>query len=290
MVTWLAYFARCRAACPAEFPPPTTNTGLPGHCLGFVGAGTVEHPGTEQRLQPRDLQAPVGHAGGDDHCPGPDLAAVFQPHHAQSFVGCQPRGRVAVDEVRAEPPCLLVGPPGQFHAADPAREPQIVPDPRAGPSLAAERLRLHQRGGKPFRGSIHRGGQTRRPSAHDGHIVGMRGGPHVEAERLGHLGVARIHQDDAVVQRHHRPGRLGHTQPLQHLAAFVGVTGVEAERHAGAVQNVADLVGTWLRADSPSPITVTASNRPPCSRHHSSSDSVTARWNCSSGDQAGLGR
>jgi hypothetical protein len=37
-------------------------------------------------------------------------------------------------------------------------------------------------------------------------------------------------------------------------------------------------------------MTVTASNRPPRWRHHSSSDSVMARWNCSSGDHLGLTR
>jgi hypothetical protein len=47
---------------------------------------------------------------------------------------------------------------------------------------------------------------------------------------------------------------------------------------------------SWTRAEGSSPITVTNSDRLPCSRHHSSSDPVITRWNCSSGDHTGLFR
>ena len=39
-LTWDAYLARCRAACPAEFAPPTTATGRPVR----AGASTPAAP------------------------------------------------------------------------------------------------------------------------------------------------------------------------------------------------------------------------------------------------------
>jgi hypothetical protein len=167
------------------------------------------------------------------------------------FPGGQRGGRVAVDKVRAEPPRLLIGPPGQFRSADAARESEVVPDPGARPGLAAERFQLQQHGGQALRGRVHRGGQAGGPGSHDDQVIGRTGRAHVDSERLGDLGVARIHEHDAVEQRHHRPGGPVDAQPRERLAAFGGVAAVETERNAVAGQDVADLVGPdrWLFPD-----------------------------------------
>jgi len=137
---------------------------------------------------------------------------------------------------------LLEGAPSQFCPADPAREPEVVPDPRAGPGLAAERLPLQHRGARPLRRPVHGRGQARRAGAHDHHVIGQPGRPDCVSQRFGHLGVGRVHEHSAGVERHHRPGGPGHAQLLKHGPALLGVAAQEAERDVVTAQQVADLV------------------------------------------------
>ena len=51
-------------------------------------------------------------------------------------------------------------------------------------------------------------------------------------------------RSELLVQRHHRPGRLPHTQPSQCLPPLLRVARVEGERDTVAGQHIADLVGS----------------------------------------------
>src|SRR4029453_11794152 len=109
-VTEAAYLARCRAARPAELPPPTTNTCWPSRALASAPAAPSNTP---------------------------------TPRHPRPAVDAQPGGLLGQDQVGPEQPGLLERPVGQIAAAHPAGEAEVVADHRAGPGLPARPLPLH---------------------------------------------------------------------------------------------------------------------------------------------------
>jgi hypothetical protein len=60
----------------------------------------VEHSGPGQRVERRDPQAPVGHAGGDDHRPAADLAPTGHGDRELRALGPQPDSRVVLGHLR----------------------------------------------------------------------------------------------------------------------------------------------------------------------------------------------
>ena len=65
------------------------------HGPGLGAGGAVEHPGADQRLQPRHPEPPPRHPGGDDHRLGRDLAPVRERDQAPAPSARSPAARWA---------------------------------------------------------------------------------------------------------------------------------------------------------------------------------------------------
>src|SRR6185312_13906834 len=73
-------------------------------------------------------------------------------------------------EVRPEHPGLLIAALRELGAADPAGEPEVVADQRAGPGLPADRLLLDDQGGQALGRPVHRGREAGRTAADDEYV------------------------------------------------------------------------------------------------------------------------
>ena len=243
-VTRPAYLDKCTAAWPAELPPPTHEDRLAGEGLGFRHPRPVEDPRSDQRLQCRHLQAPVGHASGDDDRPGVHLGAVAEGHHPAIPLCPQRRGGAAVDDVGPEQHRLFKGAGGQLGAADAPGEPEVVPDHGARTRLTAQRFAFHQGGPQPLGTRVDGGRQPRRSASHDDHVVGDGGRADSCPERLGHVPVARVDQHPSIEHDHDRQPLPARLRVRQCRSARLRLAGVEPVRHVVALQQVPDLVGT----------------------------------------------
>src|SRR4051794_9196550 len=118
-VTGRAYTARCSAARPAEFAPPTSTT----VARRLRRRGAVEDAAADEPLDAGGLQVAVGDAGGDDA-----RAAAEPAVAAEAQLEGAVRARSGVDdldadhELGAEARCLLVRAAGQLCAGDALRE------------------------------------------------------------------------------------------------------------------------------------------------------------------------
>ena len=235
--------------------PGEVDRGLPGgvgatyhedlavlHGLGLGGGSAVEHSGSGQRVERRDAQAPVGHAGGDDHRPAADLGPAGQGDRELRALSPQAGSRVAIHVLRAEVPGLRVGPHGQVSAAHPGREAEVVADQRARAGLAADRFRLQDHGGQTLRRAVHRRGQASRARPDHGHVVAPLPRLSLHADRLGHLRVRRVGKDPAVEQHHRGPGAPGRPGLPEQALPLRAPGVVEAERDAVAPEQLAELV------------------------------------------------
>src|SRR5919198_6646143 len=142
MVTRPAYRLKWRAAWPAEVPPADHVDLLAGVGARLRHRGAIEHAGAEEGVEPRDNQAPVRDAGGDNHRTGARLAAVRQRQHVAAGPRAQPRDLPRVEEARAEDPGLLVGPLRELRSTDTAGKAKVVANQGARARLAAYRFSL----------------------------------------------------------------------------------------------------------------------------------------------------
>ena len=162
MLTCAACFARYSAAWPAELPPPTTYDVRARAGLGLADRRAVVDARADERLDLGHAEAAVLDAGGEhdgaarrSRCRRRPLITWWSPSVRS------PRHVLHQQEVGAEHPGLLVRALRELGPADPAREAEVVADPRARPGLAADRLALdHERVEALGRG-VHRGRRAR---------------------------------------------------------------------------------------------------------------------------------
>ena len=119
----------------------------------------------------RRLQPPEGHAGGEE-----DGMSRHRRLIIETELPVPPLHRQALDvaggqNLHAEALGLGHGPLGEVASAQAFGEPGVVLDLGAVPRLTAGNLLLDHDGADPFRGGIHRGGQSRRPAADDEQVV-----------------------------------------------------------------------------------------------------------------------
>jgi hypothetical protein len=117
---------------------------------------------------------------------------------------------------------------GQVLPGDAHREAEVVLDARARSGLAARRAGLEHQHVEPLGGRVDRGGQPGRPRAHHHEVVHVPVlGRAIEAERGGHLRVARVaHGPVAAPAHHHRDLRGADPEVLEqrvHLAVALHV-------------------------------------------------------------------
>jgi hypothetical protein len=86
-LTRAAYLARCRAACPAELAPPTTNTSSPATAGAITPRCAVEHPCAGESVQLGNLEMAVGNTGRENHRSSGHLAPVPQSEHLLAAIG-----------------------------------------------------------------------------------------------------------------------------------------------------------------------------------------------------------
>src|ERR1700730_10194774 len=183
---------------------------FPAHHLRLHCRRSVEHSSADQRLEATHTEASVRHACCNDDGTASDFTTVLQSEDAYRPVLRQRSGRIAVDEVRSKDPGLPICSPGELRTADSAGEPKVVPDERAGPRLAAERLPLEQCGRQAFCGTIHRRGKSSWAGPSDDYVICALAWPDVDTQRGCHLQVGGIDQHHTVVEGHN--GSLGSLQ------------------------------------------------------------------------------
>ena len=132
---------------------------------GVVDAAALELGDT------RDLQPAVLHAAGDDHGPGGDVVVVVEPDLEPVRVARQSGHRPRRDEPRPELDRLQHRRPGQLAAGDPAREAEVVLDPRRRAGLPSQRDVLDDDDIESLGGPVDGGGQAGRPGADDQEIA-----------------------------------------------------------------------------------------------------------------------
>jgi hypothetical protein len=71
-------------------PPPTLTTGSPGLIWSWAASGVQNTPGALESVQAGRVELAVGHAGGDDHGTGGELASVVETDDVVVVVSGEP--------------------------------------------------------------------------------------------------------------------------------------------------------------------------------------------------------
>ena len=145
------------------------------------------------------------------------------------------------DDVRSHQPRLLARALHQNAAVDAVRKPGIVPDQRARAGLPAGDLLLEQHRVEPLGGRVDRRGETGRPGSDDRDLAGVDVVRHVDADRAGEIGQARVDDGLPVVADHHRQTARVEPGLVQQAAPGVALDRIEPERHAEPRHHVAQL-------------------------------------------------
>ena len=136
-----AYFARCRAACPAELPPPTTCTGAPFMARRLRDGGTVEDTCADEVLSARTPSRRQSTPVAIRPCARTPRARRTSRTRARRRRPREPARASGRSEVGAEHPRLVAGAEHEV-AADPVRETRVVADESARAGLSPDRLTL----------------------------------------------------------------------------------------------------------------------------------------------------
>src|SRR6202048_1765312 len=156
-VTWQLRDAKNRAACPAELAPPTTVTGSVRQALASSSVAAVDSRSFE--VYPAvQRQRFVVRASSDQHGAGLDGGAVTEHHTQVLTAGVQVDHPTRAGKLGTEFHRLQGRPLGQFLAAEPGGETEIVLDAGAGGGLPADAGRVQDNGVQTFRGTVNGGG------------------------------------------------------------------------------------------------------------------------------------
>ena len=193
--------------------------------------------------------------------PGPDRSVFLEGDHP--FVAVEREtGDLSHDqELGAERDRLVLRARRQVRPADPAGEPEIVPDHRARPRLPARCLGLDHERAQPVRGGVDGGSETGRARPGDDEIVEPTIGLDVTAEHLGDLGVRRI--SERLVAEDHGGQLASVPQLVQHPPALIGIVGQELAGDGVARGQIKEL----LTARRPA-LAHDTNHRRPEIRHH----------------------
>src|SRR4051794_13212154 len=127
---------------------------LTSHRWRLRRSRAVEDTCTDQALERRNVQTAVVDASRDHDRSGMHHTATGEVDHALCAACRQSRRALHEDELRSKKQGLLPGTKGEFTAADPTLEAEVVADHRAGSGLAADRLWLDDQRAEAFRGAV----------------------------------------------------------------------------------------------------------------------------------------
>ena len=191
-----------------------------------VGRRVVD-AGALEALEVLDGQPPVARAGGDDHRPGGDLAAVGEDDDVKARLAAQAGHFTGGVQPGAEPHRLNGGPPGESFAGDAVRKPRVVLDPRARAGLAADRHGVQRDRAQALRRAVDRGGEPGRAAADDDQIEHVARGrverqPEVLGERRRRGAAQGLRGGD-----HRRDVLRGEPHAREQLVDVLGVLDVD---------------------------------------------------------------
>ena len=136
---------------------------------GVAACRTVVDTGADESIDRIDLEAPPLHAHRENDRPRPEnVASIQRDGHVGRVDGFDPAGH---DDLSAQPLRLLQRPAREFVPGDAVWEPRVVLDPGRGAGLPARGEGLDQPRLQALGGAVDRRRQTRRPAAHDHHVV-----------------------------------------------------------------------------------------------------------------------
>ena len=187
MVTLLARADRKTAAWPGGVRAADHGDVLVRARLRLDQRRAVVDPAARQRLDARRVEAPVGHARGDQHGVAGELGAAREPDDALRPARLERLHLPHGEQLGPEAARLVVRAAGEVGARQAVREAEVVLDPRALPGLAARRGALDEHGPQPLRGAVDRGGEPGRAAADDHEVVEVEHGARGEAEPVGEL-------------------------------------------------------------------------------------------------------
>src|ERR687891_426132 len=144
--------------------------------LGVRAREAVEDADTVELLERGYAQPAIGDPHCEDHAARLDLRAVGGLEHVSARALAQAGDLAHEEERRAEDPRLLVCAGRKLAAGDAALEAEVVPDPRARASLAADRRPLDDDRPETFRRRIDSGGEACRAGTDDGYVEALRVG------------------------------------------------------------------------------------------------------------------
>ena len=167
----------------------------------------IVHARGLELVQVRDRELAIAGAAGDDHRAGADASVVgeLQGEAAVGRIGREAHRFGRDRHLGSELERLIIGARHQRDAGDFRRKAEVVLDARRGAGLAAEGATVERHDLEPFGCRVDRGGEARRPRAHDGDVVDAIGidRPH-QAEAAGELDLAGIAQERPVRAQHDR--------------------------------------------------------------------------------------
>ena len=212
MKTFAAVCARNTAACPAEFPPPTSATSARSHIFASSADAQYDKPVPFELAQARHRGPAIACAAGDDHGPGAKLPTVGQLHRQFArrprLAAIQRRGLRRDQDLRAEFLCLHEGAAGERLTGDAGRKAEVIFDAGAGTRLAAERPAVENDHVQALRCRVHRGCEPGRTGAHDGDVEELIVHRRIEdPEAAGKRVFGRIAQHRTVGADHEHVGR-----------------------------------------------------------------------------------
>ena len=129
--------------------------------------GGVEDAEALVLVEVLDRQAPVFGPGREQHRLRRDLDVAVEPDPVAVLAGLERERPVGGRGAGAELARLGDRAAGQFGAADPGREAEVVLDPPRGPGLAAEHGALDHQRVEALRGAVDGGAEPGRPAADD---------------------------------------------------------------------------------------------------------------------------
>ena len=274
-MTEAAVRARCTAACPAEFPPPTTNTVAPA-------GGHVERGGAVVHTRRRATPAVTARPGVCQVTPvaiTTARASIREP--PSSSTTCPGRGRpqpghgLREHEAGAEEPGLLEGAVREVAPREPVREAEVVADPGAGAGLSARKDGLDHRRLEPLRGGVDGRGEPGRPGADDDDVAAIRLGLGREPERGREPLVRGVDERRAAPEGEHRQ-----VAPSRPSSARSARPSSEPGGRKPKGTPIREKISRrrWARASNSSPTILAASNCGGCDASQSARNSATGRY------------
>src|SRR5918998_3888476 len=125
------------------------------------------------------------HAGCKNYRPRPDGIAAIEEDLARFRVDSSDRARD--QDLRPQTFCLLERATREFVARNPAREAQIVLDPRGSSGLTSRRLALDDHGAKSLGRTVHRRREPGRPATDDDGVVFGKTWASLKAKNAGKI-------------------------------------------------------------------------------------------------------